>query len=102
MREAEPLGKTWTGLISRHWGEEKGMTLCEERCCNSMEVIKSWTKTNINGLEIHLYDLPGKTWISLISRLWGEERDDGSLAEMLQSDGGHHNTNAKKQPIDQE
>ena len=49
LREAEPLGKTWTGLISRHWGEEKGMTLCEERCCRSMEVIKSWTKTNING-----------------------------------------------------
>ena len=49
LREAEPLGKTWTGLISRHWGEEKGMTLCEERCCKSMEVIKSWTKTNING-----------------------------------------------------
>ena len=54
------------------------------------------------NLEIHLYDLPGKTWIRLISRHWKEEGDDGSLAEMLQSDGGHHNTNAKKQPIDQE
>ena len=55
------------------------------------------------NLEIHLYDPPGKTWTRLISRHWGgEERDDGSLAEMLQSDGGHHNTNAKKQPIHQE
>ena len=54
------------------------------------------------NLEIHLNDLPGKTWIRLISRHWGVERDDGSLEEMLQSDVGHHTTNAKKQPIDQE
>ena len=53
------------------------------------------------NLEIHLYDLPGKTWIRLISRhCIGERR--GVTAEKLQSVGGHHTTNAKKQPIDQE
>ena len=70
LREAEPLGKTWTGLISRHWREEKrGDSVWREvlqKYGGDQELDEDqYQRPN---LEIHLYDLSGKTWIRLISR----------------------------------